>query len=127
VLLYAPAGSDLARTLTALKIDVSIRKAGYRPAIVATPEALRTATATRWDVVVVDPANGSTVRARLPAASLTHLLAIVPTVTATELAQVRAQYPLVLKTPQRAQDVLDAIDEAAGCARLDQARAGKPR
>lgn len=127
VLMYAPAASGLARTIAALRVDASIRKAGYRPTIVTTPDALRSAAAAQWDVVVVDANDGATVRNQLPAVSLTHLLAVAPKVTGVELAKIRADYPRVLRTPSRAQDFLDAIDEAAGCARVDQASNRAPR
>jgi hypothetical protein len=127
VLVYAPPGSTLASTLARLNVESAVRKAGYRPTVATTSADLTRAAATRWDVVVVSPSDGGAVRDRLAEPSLAHLIAVAPPVTAIELKQMRSSYPIVLKTPGRNQDFLDAIDDAAGCARLDQRKTAKSR
>jgi len=126
VLIYAPPASALARTMARLKLEASLRKVGYPITVAATPDDLAIAAATAWDVVLVDVTDGAVAKSRLPVASQTHLVGVLPKTTAVETARARAQFPIVLRAPSRSQDFLDVIDGAAVCAREDRAKAARP-
>jgi hypothetical protein len=125
VLVYAPVSSALSRTLTQLKADAALRKAGYRPTVVTTPADLDRVKSTPWDVVVVDVADGAALTHQMPGATKAQLVAVLADATKVQASLARAHYPQVMKSPSHNQDLLDAIDEAAGQAYLNQQKAAK--
>lgn len=123
LLIWAPPASPLAATLSKLELVASLGKAGYKPTVAVTAQDLeRAASGGRWDVVVADAAEGTAVKARLQPPATTHMVAVTPKMTQTQMAEVRATYPVVLKAPSRAQDFLDAIDAAGASAFAERAR-----
>jgi hypothetical protein len=123
LLIYAPPSSGLSTTLTKLKVEASMTKAGYRPVVVTTAEALGTAAAkASWEIVVADVADSAEVKRRIGAAESVHLVAVAPKGTAIQMAAARTEFPRLITAPSRAQDFLDAIDGAGACARADRAK-----
>lgn len=126
VLVFASAGSELARTLDQLKVEASIRKAGYRPTVVTSVDALdKAADAQGWDVIMIDLADGPVVRNLAAGATLPMLLPVVQKASGVQLSQARSQFSMVLKSPSRNQDFLDALDDAVAAVRADQAKVSR--
>lgn len=124
VLVYAPTSSALGRTLTQLKADAALRKAGYRPTLVTTEADLASLASKSWDVVIVDIADGGALK-QMPGAAKSQMVAVLANATKVQTSLARAQFSQVMKSPSRNQDLLDALDEAAGQAYLDQQKAAK--
>jgi hypothetical protein len=127
VLFYAPPTSALARTLEQLKAETALRRAGYRPTVVTSAEALPRSAATSWDVVLVDAADGAAVKDQISSASRAHMVAVIAAGTAVQATLARREFQMVLKAPTRNQDLLDALDEAAARTFDEHARAAKGR
>ena len=112
VLLYARPASDLTKTLIAVPVEAALRKAGYQASTVASEQELNDALANKpWDVVLADAHDLDVVRGR----SMRRAAIIVPVVygaTSAELKQLKAQFPNVLRAPNRSQNFLDALDTA---------------
>ena len=125
VLVYAPTSSALSRTLTQLKADAALRKAGYRPTVVTSSADLERVKSTSWDVVIVDGADGGALKLQVPNAARAQMVAVLDKATKVQTSLARTEYPQVMKSPSSNQDLLDAVDEAAGQAYLNQQKAAK--
>ncbi len=124
LLIYAPPASALSATLARLRIEPLMRKAGYRPVVATTRDELTRSTAGKtWDIVVVDIGDGAALKRQLTPEPL-HLIAVAQKGTNIQMALARAEFPLLMQSPSRAQDFLDVIDNAGVCAVEDHARAG---
>jgi len=125
LLIYAPPASALSATLAKLRIEPLMRKAGYQPVVLTRREELdQAAMGKSWDIVVTDIADGAALKQQLVPEPL-HLIAVAQKSTNIQLALARAEFPLLMRSPSRAQDFLDAIDSAGVCAREDRAAGGK--
>jgi hypothetical protein len=113
ILVYTNPASNLPKALDkALQEDV-LRKAGYRPTTVSDPTALdRALRQGKWDIVITDLTDSSSVRGRLQGASAPLLLPVAYNVTGGELAQAKKDHLRVLKGPIKSQAFLDAVDDA---------------
>jgi hypothetical protein len=113
ILVYANPASGLPKTLAALPIDITLRKAGYQPTLVSTTselnQALRGGT---WDLVLADAADAAGLTGGLHNDTRVVLLLVVFDASNAQLKQLKQQYQRVLKSPTRSQTVLDAVDEA---------------
>ena len=119
LVLSSPA-SELTQTLGKLKIDASLRKAGYAPTVLTNVADLdATIPLRKWDVLVVDLTEIGAVKSRLLRSNPS--LVVLPVgqkLTGLQFSQARAEFPVVLKGPTRAQDFLDAIDDALARVRV---------
>lgn len=124
VLLYAQAGSALGSTLTALSVEATLRKAGYRPTSVTTEaELARALGAGGWDVVILDLADGPRIAGRLPASAVPIVLPVAHDADRAVLADAKRQYPRVLQSPKKDQVFLEAVDKAIAARARARARA----
>ena len=113
ILVYANPASALPKALANLPVDAVLRKAGYRPTMVATKAAFQQALSRgRWDLVVVDVTDSQAVTSLLAPDSAPVVLPVVYNATNAELKQIKKQYVHVLRSPTKNQSFLDAIDEA---------------
>lgn len=111
VLIYADPASNVPKALAGVPIDATLRKVGYRPTSVATPEELRRALADgKWDVVLADEAECEELRGRLPAGVV--LVPVLYRATSAQVKQARKTHPCVLESPTKSQALLDTIDDA---------------
>ncbi len=123
ILVYANPASSLPKMLENLPIEATLRKAGYLPTSVTTPEALDKALAGgHWDLVLTDVADTKDVGGRIHGDKGPVVLPVVYNMTGAELAKAKKQYLCILKSPTKSQSFLDAIDEAL--ALKPQAKAG---
>jgi ABC-type amino acid transport substrate-binding protein len=113
ILVFANPASGLPKTLATLPIDITLRKAGYRPTLVSTATELNQALrAGQWDLVLADAADAAGVSGDLQKDTRVVLLVVVFDASTARLKQLKQQYPRILKSPTRSQTVLDAVDEA---------------
>ena len=113
ILIYANPASNLPRALANVSVDATLRRAGYTPTSVASEEELASAlTRGSWDLIVVDVAEGTSLRSRLPAEPAPVLLPVLFKPTPTELKEAKKQYPRVLASPTKNKAFLDAVDDA---------------
>jgi len=113
ILLYANPATELPARLTKLSVDPVLKKAGYRPTVVASPAELdRALGQATWDVLLIDLKDSSVVRSRLPAAKAPAVIPVAFNATNAELSQAKKTYGDVLKSPTRSQSFLDVIDDA---------------
>jgi hypothetical protein len=126
VLVYANAGSELARLMAALSVEAAMDKAGYRPAIASSAAELDTALRTRkWDVVVVDGRDTQAVVQRLQKASPPHVVPVLTRPTRAELKQAEKTYDTVLDTPTKNRVFVDAVDDAMDLHEIEARAAAK--
>lgn len=126
VLVYANAGSELARLLAALSVEAAMDKAGYRPAIASSAVELDTALRTRkWDVVVVDGRDMQVVVQRLQIASPPHVVPVLTRPTKDELKQAEKTYETVLNTPTKNRVFVDVVDDAMDLHEIEARAAAK--
>ena len=112
VLLYAPSGSTLSAAVTSLSLEVRLRGAGYRPLFITnetTFDSLLRSGA--WDVVVVDLGNAPSVQRRLTSTQTAVVLPVATDADSAMLAQIKRDYPQVLKSPARDRAFVDALDK----------------
>jgi hypothetical protein len=113
ILVYANPASQLPRALANLPVEATLQKVGYRSTSVVSAEELDRALARGgWDLVLVDVADGQSVKGRLRGGEAPDVLPVLYKPTGTELAEAKHQYQRVLKSPMKNQAFLDAIDEA---------------
>ena len=123
VLVYAPPASPLGRTLSRLQAETALRKVGYRPTLATTRAEFEQAASASWDAVLVGAEDAPAIAQAMTADSRTHLVAVLIEATAVQASAARAVFPMVLRSPGRNQDFLDALDAAAGRAFADRGRA----
>jgi len=112
VLMYVNPASQLSRTLAALSVDATLRKAGYRPTVVASVDDLDKALrAGRWDLVVADAADSETVSQHARGSAAPRVVPVLNKPTKTELKQAKGQFRTVLDTPSRSGAFVDVIDD----------------
>jgi len=124
VLLYAPPGSGLNRTVQAQTVEASLRKAGYRPTLVTSETVFDSALHGRaWDVVVVDLADGPAIVRKLRATTAPHVLPVAYGASKAALNEARHQYRRVLDSPTKQRAIVHAVDDVVA----ERARTrGKP-
>jgi hypothetical protein len=124
VLLYAPPGSGLNRTVQAQTVEASLRAAGYRPALVTSETSFDGALHGRaWDVVVIDLADGPAIVRKLPATRTPHVLPVAYGASKAALNEARHQYRRVLDSPTKQRAIVQAVDDVVA----ERARTrGKP-
>ena len=112
ILLYASTDSALGAALKTLSVEDALRKAGYRPTTVASARdfdaTIRTA---RWDVLVIDLADGADVAGRLPSTAPPIVLPVAYGGTNAHADGAKRPYQHVLKSPKKNKAFLDAVDQ----------------
>ena len=127
ILMYASAGSELSRLLTALSVEAAMNKAGYHPAIVLSPSELDAALrARKWDVIVVDGRDTQHVIQRLPTAAAPHVVPVLTKPAKDELKQAEKIYDTVLNTPTRNRRFVDVVDDAMDLHEIELKAAARP-
>ena len=124
VLFYANPTTSLPGLFTKLSVDPALRKAGYRPTVVATAEEFdQTLRRSSWDVVLLDVADGSA--APLSAASGSPaLIAVATNSSASDVARAKKQCAAIMKPPKQSQAFVQALD-AAVATQQKRAKAAK--
>jgi hypothetical protein len=112
VLLYANPTTSLPSLVEKLSVDPALRKAGYRPTVVATAEefdlTLRRAS---WNVVLLDVADGGA--GPLSAApGSPALIAVATNASEQDVAVAKKQCAAILKSPRQSQAFVQALDAA---------------
>jgi hypothetical protein len=125
VLLYVNPATSLSGLFARLSIGPALRRAGYRPTIVAdADEFTRTLRRANWDIVLLDLADGP-LRDLPEAVGLPAVLGVAAHATGSEVARVNQHYAAVLKSPNRSQAFVEAIDIAIATRRADRPKAQK--
>lgn len=126
VLLYANAGSELARLVTGLSVEAAMNRVGYRPTIAVSPSELDAALRTQdWDVVVVDGRDTQSVVQRLQKKAPPHVVPVLTRPTKDELKQAERMYDTVLNTPTKTRAFVDVVDDAMDLHQIESAAAAK--
>lgn len=114
LLVLASPDTALARALGRQPVEASLRKAGYAPRRVDRLADLDPILpARRWDVLVADLTEAARARDRVRTVSPSILVVpIGEKPSNVQLAQARREFPIVVKTLGRPQDVLEALDAA---------------
>lgn len=113
ILVYANPSLNLPKALANVPVDATLRKAGYRPTTVASPEEFHAAMGRGgWDLVLVDVADTIVVPRQGLRANSPIVLPVTFNATRSELAAAKKQHQRVLNAPLKNQAFLDAIDEA---------------
>ena len=114
ILVYLNPSSNLPKALSNLPFDSMLRKAGHRAAVVTVPEELaRIVRRDKWDVVVIDVADGEAIKSLLSVRETSPvLLPVVDSASDNNLALVKKEYGCVLESPAKTQSFMDAIDAA---------------
>ena len=125
ILVYANPALNLPKALANVPFETTLRKAGYRPTVVTSAEALRSALAQGgWDLVLADVSDGQALISRPQNAKGPIVLPVMYNPTSAELAAAKKQYQRVLKAPTKNQAFLDAIDDAIASRSAPQAKTG---
>ena len=112
ILLYAGRDSALGIALKKLSVEEALRRAGYRPTTVVTADEFdATLRAARWDVVVVELANGPHIAQRLTSAPAPIVLPVVFASLGADMDDAKKQYRHILKTPKKDKTFLEAVDK----------------
>jgi len=126
VLLYVNPSSSLRAVFERLALDIALRKAGYRPRIVAeADEFRRTLRESDWDVVLLDLSDGTLGGGLFERTIAPQVIVVALNPTANDLARVRKEYAAILKSPTRSQAFVDALDVAVATRHAAQAKAAK--
>jgi CheY-like chemotaxis protein len=113
ILVYANPALNLPKALANVPVDATLRKAGYRPTTVTSPEEFQAAMGRGgWDLVLLDVADAIVVPRPGPNANSPIVLPVTFNATKSELAAAKKQHQRVLNTPIKNQSFLDAIDHA---------------
>jgi hypothetical protein len=125
VLFYVNPATSLPSVFAKLSVEPAVRKAGYRPTLVATVEELsRRLREGRWDVILIDLADGS-VGALSTTEGSPVIVAVAGNSTGDDLTRAKKEFPHLLKSPSRSQAFVDALDVAVSARRSAQPAAGK--
>jgi hypothetical protein len=113
ILLYATPGSALSATLASLSVELTLRKAGYRPTSVNSAAEFQAALkAGGWDVIVVDLADGPLMVSRFPSGEAPTVLPVAYSPARDTLENAKKQYPQVLNSPKKNRTFVEAVDKA---------------
>ena len=113
ILVYANPALNLPKALANVSVDATLRKAGYRPTTVTSPEEFQAAMGRGgWDLVLVDVADTIFVPRQGPNPNSPIVLPVTFNATRSELAATKKQHQRVLNTPIKNQSFLDAVDDA---------------
>ena len=116
VLIYAPPSSILKGGNEGLPFEKTLSRAGYHPAIAATPEELaKSLKESPPGLVFADVADAGTVEKLAPAgAARPSIVPVLANASRQEIAEARKIWGVALKSPASGDSLLDAVDEAVG-------------
>ena len=114
VVIYAPLSSTLRSGQGNLSVDGVLSRAGYHPAVVASPEELgRILKDGNPGIVLVDVADARTVEKLVPAGAPGPVIVpVLSNASRQEVAAARKTWGVALKSPSSSDSLLDAVDEA---------------
>jgi hypothetical protein len=114
IVIYAPLSSTLRGGPGNLSVDAVLSRAGYHPAVVASPEELgRLLKDGNTGIVLLDIADAGTVEKLVPAAPAGPvILPVINNGSRQEMTAARKTYGVALKSPASGDALLDAVDEA---------------
>jgi hypothetical protein len=114
ILMYAHAGSELSKLLTTLSVEEAMKKDGYQPTIASSSAELDALLHTRkWDVIVVDGPDTTSVAQRLAkTAGAPHLVPVLTRPTKDQLKQAEKIYDTVINTPSKNRAFVEVVDDA---------------
>ena len=125
ILVYANPAFNLPRALANLPFEATLRKAGYRPTVVTSADALRSALAQGgWDLVLADVSDTQALSGGAQPGKSPLVLPVMYNPSRAELAAAKKQHQRILKAPTKNQSFLDAIDDALALKPGLQARLG---
>ena len=125
VLFYANPKSSLAGLFTTLSVDPVMRKAGYRPTVVASAQELdATLRRSSWDVVLLDVADGSAGQLSVSPSS-PAVIAVAENSPSSAVATAKKQCATILKSPKRSQAFVQALDTAVAMRHGARGKAAK--
>lgn len=128
ILVYAAPSSPMTDAMGRLSVEAALKKAGYRPRFVASPQDVeRELRRGGWDLVVVDLADAPAVAAHAAAESAPLVVPVALGATRDQLTQARQRYARVIAAPARGQAFVDAIDDAMAAKRKAERNAAKGR
>ena len=105
-------------------IDSMLRKAGYRPISVDSAADFDKALGQgKWDLVLVDLADGPSVSSRLLGDGAPTLLPVAQNLSSSQLIEARKHYTRVVAMPAKSRALLDVVDEALAARRESQSKA----
>ena len=107
-------------------LDSMLRKAGYRPTSVNSLADFDKAVGQgRWDLVLVDLADGPSVSSRFQGDSAPVLLPVAQNLSSSQLIEARKRYARVVAMPAKSRALIEVVDDALAHRRESQARAGR--
>ena len=105
-------------------IEAMLRKAGYRPISVDSAADFDKALGQgKWDLVLVDLADGPSVSSRLLGDGAPTLLPVAQNLSSSQLIEARKHYTRVVAMPAKSRALLDVVDEALAARRESQSKA----
>lgn len=123
LLLHAPPTSAMSRMMTRLALAKTLQKAGYLVTETVTePQLANALSQGRWDLVLVDLSDVRLVAGRSGDPAVPALMPVSYTLTGSQWADARQRYPLIVRSPKKAQSWLEAIDAALEAQRRTGAR-----
>lgn len=102
-------------------VEETLRRVGYQPTSVSSPEAFEQALRQGgWDLVVADLADAQAARDRLRDARGPLVLPVAYRATSAQIVEARRDFDRVLRGTVKRQAFLDAVDQAiaAGAQRV---------
>jgi hypothetical protein len=107
-------------------LDSLLRKAGYRPTSVNNVADFDKALGQgKWDLVLVDLADGPSVSSRLQGDSAPVLLPVAQNLSSSQLTEARKHYTRVVALPAKSRALIDVVDDALAERRESQAKAAR--
>jgi hypothetical protein len=123
ILVYANSAAVPASVSNAA-LDSMLRKAGYRPTSVSNVADFDKALVQgKWDLVLVDLADGPSVSSRLHGDSAPVLLPVAQNMSSSQMTEARKHYTRVVAMPAKSRALLDVVDDALAERRESQAKA----
>lgn len=114
VLIYAPPSSVLKSGTEDVSFEKTLSRAGYHPAVAATPEELARALKERPPgLVLADIADAGTVDKLAPSgAARPAIVPVLAKASRQQFEEARKTWGVALKSPASGDSLLDAVDEA---------------
>ena len=123
ILIYDSPTSELSKGLAGIAVDATLRKVGYQPTIVETPDEFDRALARGgWNLVLVGNADAQAVAQRV------KNLGVLPVAykpTHDQLKQAKKMFPVVLQGPTKSDDLVAAVDDALASLNKSHQKSGK--
>jgi len=110
ILVYAPPNSALTNALGKIPVSTLLTEVGYKPTTVSAPEELDSALRLGgWNLVLADT---SALPRRLEESDVPAILPVLHEPSRTQLAEAKATYGQVIKSPTKSQRFVESVDIA---------------